>query len=335
MEFLKSHYDRVLLAAAGLAVLAVSFSAVFGLGDLASQYPAPGAVGRGAVHEASETVVQLRAEADRLANPSTYVWTKDAAERSLFVSRIYLLRDAQLVDLADSDVELSPGIPNAWIIQHDLDYTDPRLAEQDPDADGFANLEEFNAGTNPRDAASKPAVWTKLRVKSFEKIPFRIKFMGAPSHRRGEPFDAETEFSINTLDYSSPTQFLRLDGKIAGTELQIVKAESKTATNAVGTVVDVSELTVKDMSTGDEIVLITDKEVDSPYSYALLANTITGEEIRVEKGKTFALGTEGGSYKLIDVTEQGALISPSDSDGERLTVPPAEISETPVSEPPL
>ena len=48
--------------------------------------------------------------------------------------------------------------------------------------------------------------------------------MGAPSHRRGEPFDAETEFSINTLDYSSPTQFLRLDGKIAGTELKIVKA---------------------------------------------------------------------------------------------------------------
>ena len=333
MDFLQSSYDRVLLVLAGVMMLGAALYAVFGFNSLPSYYPPPATVATGAAREESNKVLQLRAEADKLSSPSSATWGAD--ERSLFVSRIYLLGEDKLIDILDSDVELSEGIPNAWIIQHDLDYTDPRLAEQDADADGFSNLEEYKAGTNPRDAASMPELWTALRVKSFEKIPFRIKFMGAPSHRRGEPFDPETEFSINTLDYSSPTQFLRLDGKIAGTELQIVKAESKTATNAVGTVVDVSELTVKDMSTGDEIVLITDKEVDSPYSYALLANTITGEEIRVEKGKTFALGTEGGSYKLIDVTEQGALISPSDSDGERLTVPPAEISETPASEPPL
>jgi hypothetical protein len=333
MDFLQSSYDRVLLVLAGALMLAAALYAVLGFNSLPTDYPMPATIATGAAHESSSKVLQLRAEADKLSSPSSATWAAD--ERSLFVSRIYLLGDDKLIDILDSDVQLSPGIPNAWIIQHQLDYTDPRLAAQDPDADGFTNLEEFGAGTNPRDAASKPPLWSKLRVKSFEKIPFRIKFMGAPSHRSGEPFEPETEFSINTLDYSSPTQFLRLGGKIAGTELQIVKAESKTATNAVGTVVDVSELTVKDSSTGDEIVLVTDQEVDSPYSYALLANNITGEEIRVEKGKSFPLGPEGTSYKLIDVTEQGALISPVDSDGERLTVPPAETSETPVPEPPL
>ena len=156
--------------------------------------------------------------------------------------------------------------------------------------------------------------------------------MGAPSLRPGEPFDENTEFSINTLDYSSPTQFLKVGQKIAGSELQIIKAEAKSATNQVGATVDISELTLKDASTGDTIILVNEKEVDSPYSYALLQNTINGEEIRVEKGKTFTLGPDAISYKLIDVGSVGAVISPSDSDKELLKVPLLQTPESPAPE---
>jgi hypothetical protein len=206
-------------------------------------------------------------------------------------------------------------------LKHELEYTDADIGQRDPDADKFSNMEEFSAGTNPRDASSMPPLWTKLRVKSFEKIPFRLKFMGAPSLRPGEPFDENTEFSINTLDYSSPTQFLKVGQRIAGSELQITKAEAKSATNQVGATVDISELTLKDASTGDTIILVNEKEVDSPYSYALLQNTINGEEIRVEKGKMFTLGPDAISYKLIDVGSEGAVISPSESAKELLKVP--------------
>ena len=177
-----------------------------------------------------------------------------------------------------------------------------------------------------------PPLWTKLRVKSFEKIPFRLKFMGAPSLRPGEPFDENTEFSINTLDYSSPTQFLKVGQKIAGSELQITKAEAKSATNQVGATVDISELTLKDAATGDTIILVNEKEVDSPYSFALLHNAINGEEIRVEKGKMFTLGPDAISYKLIDVGSEGAVISSSESAKELLKIPLLQAPESPSPE---
>jgi len=329
MEQLTKNYERILLLVGGLLLLAAAGMAVLGFHGLASEYAVPPVRPSGAAHEASPEIQRLRDEAAKITQDAEMVWQESNAEGQtlpgLFVSRVYLLRDGELVDLLESDTELYPGIPNAWILEHSLDYTDPQLGQRDLDGDGFTNLEEFVAGTNPRDPASKPPLWTKLRVKSFEKIPFRIKFMGAPGvfiSETMEEFPENTQFSINTLDYSSPTQFLRLGEKIEGTELKLVSARPKSAVNEQGIVVDLSELTVRDESTGDEIVLINEKEVDSPYSYVLLDYPITQEEIRVEKGKTFELAPNGESYKLIDVDSSGAVISPVGSEEERLTIPP-------------
>jgi TPR repeat protein/serine/threonine protein kinase/parvulin-like peptidyl-prolyl isomerase len=56
----------------------------------------------------------------------------------------------------NTDVPLFDGIPNVWILEHRLDYTNPNLPEDDPDQDGFSNREEHDAGTDPLDATSKP-----------------------------------------------------------------------------------------------------------------------------------------------------------------------------------
>jgi hypothetical protein len=325
VQVVKRGYDRFLLLLAGLLLLASAVFAVWGLGSLRDEHQLPPVRSAGVLFEPSAAVEQLREEASKLDAPPDALW--EPADASLFVSRIYLLRDGELVDILESDAELYPGIPNEWIIEHDLDYTDPQLGERDADGDGFTNLEEFRAGTNPRDPASTPALWTKLRVKSFEKIPFRMKFMGAPDvfvEADTTQFPEGTLFSINTLDFSSPTQFLRIGDTIEGTDLKIISARPKTAVSEQGVLVDLSELTVRDGVTGDEIILINEREVDSPYSFALLDYPITSEEIRVEKGKTFELAPNGEAYKLIDVDTGGAVISPVDSEGERLTVPPLE-----------
>ena len=387
MDQIKANYDRVLLIAVGLLLLAVALYAALGLSSVQEEFPAPDVRPSGEAFEPDAALASLQAEAAKVHDASGTVWSEQAS--SLFVSRRYLLSEGNLIDIEESGTQLVPGIDNDWILKHDLDYTDRNLAEADADRDGFTNLEEFTAGTIPKDAASKPPHWTKLRLKSFEKIPFRIKFMGAPSVRSGEEFkrgsielcdgtkiegkilsvDKEnvlmkvqtslgireeksyqlskvkvnkegkiqlqrgTEFSVNTLDYSSPTQFVEVGDKIAGTDLEVTQAVFKSAVNDVGTSVDTSELMVKDAATGDVIVLVAGREVDSPYSFALLVDTIRGEDIRVEKGKTFAFGPDGSSYKLIDVDSVAAVLEQVGSKGSSLKVPPLTTSaETPATD---
>ncbi len=325
MDQIKANYDRVLLIATGLLLLTVSLYATFGLSSVQEEFPAPSLRSSGEAFEPDAALASLQAEAAKVNDASGTAWSEQV--NSLFVSRRYLLREGNLIDIEESGTQLVPGIDNDWILKHDLDYTDRSLAEADADGDGFTNLEEFVAGTVPKDPTSKPPLWTKLKLKSFEKIPFRIKFMGAPSVRsgdvaQGEEFERGTEFSVNTLDYSSPTQFVEVGDKIAGTDLKVTRAVFKSAVNAVGTSVDTSELMVEDTATGDVIVLVAGREVDSPYSFALLVDTIRGEEIRVEKGKTFTFGPEGSSYKLIDVDSVAAVLEEVGSEGSSLKVPP-------------
>ncbi len=66
-----------------------------------------------------------------------------------------------VVDIYDPAVEsIHAGIPNDWFLQHGLlealSLSDG--ATQDSDGDGFSNREEFDAQTNPADAASLPSL---------------------------------------------------------------------------------------------------------------------------------------------------------------------------------
>lgn len=61
--------------------------------------------------------------------------------------------DFLLSDAADTDAD---GMPDSWERAHALDPAVPADAAGDADADGSANLEEFQFGTCPRDPASFP-----------------------------------------------------------------------------------------------------------------------------------------------------------------------------------
>ena len=167
MPDLKKHYDRYLLAGAGLATALVAAWIALASGSLKEAASLPPAATGGEPFAAAGDVEALRG--DRAVMTAGRSWRESTNGASPFVSRIYLLKDDRLVDILEAGSDLFPGIPNSWLLEHGLDYLDSSLPTRDPDEDGFDNSEEYAAKTNPRDATSAPPDWSKLRLVDLQE----------------------------------------------------------------------------------------------------------------------------------------------------------------------
>ncbi len=238
---------------------------------------------------------------------------------SLFVSDLYVAQNEQLIqpDLEGS-VQIHPPVPNPWFRQHDLDVLSSTVLADDPDGDGFSNLDEWVGKTDPRDKASHPGYYTKLRLSRFIQKPFRLIVKAYD----GDPADPSSlNFQINTVDVRQPTQFLKMNDMIPGTKFKIVKFEKKTQLNEKTQAQDdISELTVQNTETEESVVLILNKVIDSPDSYALFKYLWNGKEFAVKKRQSFSIDPEPAvKYKVVDITAAGATIETQS--GEKLQVP--------------
>jgi hypothetical protein len=346
MDQIKSYYDRYLLILAGLVLAGVALIMAMNAGGLAETFMPPAARTGGAAFAEDADIALLRADRDQMQKRQSW----DQSDASLFVSRVYLLRDGQLVDILESGTELFPGIANSWILEYDLEYTDPSLPDRDPDEDGFNNREEFMAKTNPRDAASRPALWTKLRLISSKIDKLRVKFMSLPT-------GSLKEVSINTISAENPTQlsgstrFYREndpivlaergpDGKQLDqpTPLKFERAEMRKQFNPTTNVEEEVPLAfLLNTADGKEIELQRGEVKDSPYSLATLQDTREGgQTYELRSGESFQLG-ESDSYKLVDVQPEKATIENLQT-GEQHEIPfqaaasVSEVSSEPISQ---
>ncbi len=78
------------------------------------------------------------------------------------------------VDLV-KDSPVHPPIPNVWWIENRIDPGFGDSPQRDPDHDGFSNLEEYNAKTNPNDATSIPSLIAKLMYVRDESLGWVIR----------------------------------------------------------------------------------------------------------------------------------------------------------------
>lgn len=317
MDHIKANYDRYLVIVAGLVLAAVSALMVMNAGQLFVDFAPVTTRDSGEAFAEDASIARLRI--DRAHMEEQQSWR--AGDGSLFVSRVYLLRDGALVDILESGTELFPGIPNSWILENKLDYTAANLPEEDPDSDGFTNREEFEGTTNPQDVNSKPALWTKLRLVGSKIDKLRVKFMSLPT-------GSLDEVSINTISAENPTQlsgstrFYRRDESIVlaergpdgkeldqPTPLKFERAEMRKQFNPTTNVEEeVPVAFLRNTADGKEIELQRGEVKDSPYSLATLKDTRSGGQIyELRSGETFKLG-DSDSYKLVDVQKEKAII---------------------------
>ena len=297
MNWVQKNYERVMLIV-GIAILLVSGFCIFRrasgfpsqFAEFQSRPPQRPAAPPGKARDV-ETALQ------KLHQPPQ--WTFSGRSGLFVPEKHFIGTDGQPATLQTTAVH--PPVPNEWIEQFGLPIADSDVLEQDPDGDGFNNFEEWQGHTNPVDPKSHPDYLTKLKLKSFSQEPFRLVFSSR----------IEGSFGINTIDLTQPTQFVKIGDTIAGTHFRVAKFTEKWTKDKYGTDEDVSELTLENIETHEQLTLVKEKVAISPESVATFVYSWRERrEFVVKKDQEFSLPPEGDiRYKLIDVQPTKAVIA--------------------------
>jgi len=300
MEWLRAHYERVVLAIAALLLLYFAISIARNAVKFPQEFAARQVTVTPKKASPPREAVDLARAQEKLQQPAQWAFRE---RTGLFVPEKHFIGPEGLpVTLKTSEVH--PPVPNEWLETYGLPIADSDVLSQDPDADGFNNLDEWQGHTNPVDKNSHPEYLTKLKMKSFSEEPFRFVF----SSWVGDTF------AINTIDMAEPTQFLRVGESIAGTRFKIGKFTPKSTTNQYGTTIDVSELTLQHLDTNEQMVLVKEKVAISPESVVTFEyawpSTSPARDFIVRRDQEFSLKPNDDiKYKLVDVQPTKAVIA--------------------------
>jgi hypothetical protein len=296
MTWLRTNYDRaaVFTAALFLFVSALLITRnVWQFGDNLALQTAPPPKPAAPPPKA----VEMEQAMEKLKQPAQWTFS---GRSGLFVPEKHFIDANTRLPATLQTTEVHPPVPNEWLDQFNLPIADADVLTQDPDGDGFNNLEEWQNHTNPTDKASHPPFIAKLKMKSFAQEPFRLVFAS---------WVGDT-FALNTSDLKEPTQFLKIGDSIRGTKFKIVKFTEKHEPNKYGTEMDVSELTLENRETREQLSLVKEKIMISPESVAnFVYEWGERKEFAVKKDQEFSLKPEEQiKYKLIDVQPGKAVI---------------------------
>lgn len=319
MDWIKKNYDRFILAVFAVLLIGVAvmlFLSAQSFGEKFSDAMSP-AMKSDKVPEVDAG--RIAAAKKHFEKPIT--WESDNHGRLLFTSESYAVKPDGTLGRVDTigwpHSRTAELIPNSWFMSFGFSVNDSAVRFEDPDQDGFLNEDEFLAKTDPTKKDSHPPYYTQLFLKTWIKLPFRLKFQAYDGDPKKDAPEKMT-FQINTLDLRQPTEFLKIGDIVANTKFKIQSFKFNEVENpSTGVTTDVSELTLVNIETGEPVTLILNKIVDSPNQFGEFEyrwnkkNGEAGQKITVAKLKEFVLQPEVQVfYKLLDLTEQKAVIQP-------------------------
>lgn len=296
MTWIRAHYDRAAVLAAALFLLC----SVLLIGRNVTQFgenfsePRVGPPPRAALPPPK--AVETQQASEKLRQPAQWTFS---GRPGLFVPEKHFI-DAHGLPTTLQTTEVHPPVPNEWLEEFGLPIAEADVLNQDPDSDGFTNLEEWQSHTNPSERDSHPPFIVKLKMKSFSQEPFRLIFASR----------VDDTFAINTNDLKEPTQFLKLGDPIRGTKFRLAKFTEKYDANKYGTKIDVSELALENQETHEQLNLVKERITTSPEPVANFVYLWGGRrEFAVRKEQQFSLKPEEQiEYRLIDVQPAKALL---------------------------
>ncbi len=232
---------------------------------------------------------------------------------------------------------IHPPIRNTWWIENRLDPGFADSPGRDPDEDGFSNLEEYTAKTDPNNPKSVPSLIAKLMFVRDESLTWVLR----PTYGDGNgsfPFNyQDTKGGVNktgAADMIAPNGMFFTKGvmanrfKFLGSEVR-KELNKKTNIDVEVTYVRVEDQRANKKGTVYEFPAPLSEErmnehakYDRTAIFSLEALGYNGKEFKVEENTAFALPPDGSKkdYLAKTVTPQSVTIEYTDPAGEKKTI---------------
>lgn len=241
------------------------------------------------------------------------------------------------VDLPESDA-VHPPIPNQWWIDNRIDPGFGDSPQRDADEDGFSNIDEFTAGTDPNDIRDYPSLISKLTYIGDESVRWVLR-PEYPNEKGEFTFEyvdtAGVKAKVGAINPVAPGGLFFADGpvkerfKFIGSEIRPVLNEKLNAE------VDTTFVTVEDQKANKkgmkyEIPALfrrNNEEFQKQSHYdrnailSLEALGLAGQEFKIDELTEFALPADAKEkrYRLTEVTPEQIVIEEKLTDGKTVT----------------
>jgi hypothetical protein len=231
--------------------------------------------------------------------------------------------------------DVHEGIPNQWWLDNRIDPGFGDSPQRDPDEDGFSNIEEYAAKTDPNDGRDFPSLLSKLSYAGDESVMWVLR----------PGFESEGAF---TFEYSDnrrnankvgaanpvpPGQLFFENGAAKGRFKFTGSKQIKQVNKKIGAEIDVTIVEVEDQKPNKlgvkyDIPAGFRKSDARNFSHfdrtailTLDALDIKGKEFKIEENTSFSLppGGEKKDYKLLEVTPDKIKVEVTDKDGNKKT----------------
>jgi hypothetical protein len=237
-------------------------------------------------------------------------------------SVLLALKGEEVIDLFLEDPLLRPPMSNAYLRENSLEWNAPNVGDLDPDEDGFNNLEEFTKGTKPKSAQSHPPITDKLFMVERTSKDYRIilKSASAP-HQVATPDELKKKnwfVDPNAMDSTGKADEKARSFGGNGDRFKSLKFERKVIPDPRTGEKDVSELTVEELVTKRNFVLVMGTELNlAEYSvkFEFRLKQVVGLAPVGKDGSFRIPGFEETTYRVVEIQEDNVVISPLKPDG--------------------
>jgi hypothetical protein len=226
-------------------------------------------------------------------------------------SVVLIKKGDQLFDLYAEEPQYRPPFKNADLLKYNLPtITSPNFGELDSDHDGFTNEEEYIKGKDLLDDKSFPSILDKLKFQQRNSFDYIIKLASTAA-----------PYQVQRLKPDRGNKFVSVNDEFGfdknSIRFKALKFEVKKEMSAANLEMDVSELTIKDLTTDKDYVLVKGKDVNLVEYEAQIIFKLKDkeEEIKRKVGEIFQLPGTGKSYKIVDISENSCTIAEILPDG--------------------